>query len=200
MGIYKHLDSHAKEIVKAWNARFAGSYPSEGGRFIMKEKDPFNNPIGAMAQKAFTEVFAILSQKSEPDPEALRAKIDPIIRLRAVQTFIPSEGVAFIFPLKDVVRDALKKEVKEGMVSQKDLDAFYNRVDQLSLWAFDVYMACREQIYRLRASDVRTRTLNVLKNKGILCEVPEVGTEILPHDVYKNGGFEKSDEDPDRGL
>jgi len=200
MAIYKHLDNHAAEIVKAWTIRFAENYPTNGSKFIMKEKNPFNNPIGAMSQEAFTEVFALLSQKTEPDMAALRDKLDPVVRLRAVQTFIPSEGMAFIFPLKPVVREVLKKEIKEGKVTQKELDDFYNRVDHLSLAAFDIYMACREQIYRLRASDVRTRTLNVLKNKGILCEVPEVGTEILPHDVYKNGGFEKSNEDPDRGL
>ncbi|VFQ43609.1 RsbRD N-terminal domain-containing protein [Desulfoluna butyratoxydans] len=200
MGIYKHLDSHAKEIISAWTARFAGNYSSDGSRFIMKEKDPFNNPIGAMAKEGFTDVFALVAAKNEPDPEVLRQKLDPLIRLRAVQAFVPSEGVAFIFALKTVVKEALKKEIKEGKVTQKDLDGFYNRVDRLSLAAFDIYMACREQIYRLRASEVRTRTLNILKNKDILCEVPEVGTEILPHDVYKNGGFEKSDEEPDRGL
>ncbi|BCS98348.1 hypothetical protein DSLASN_39800 [Desulfoluna limicola] len=200
MGIYNHLDTHAKEIVKAWASRFAGSYSTDGSRFILGEKDPFNNPIGAMAREAFTDVFSLISKEELPDPESVRQKLDPVIRLRAVQTFIPSEGVAFVFPLKDVIRDVLKKEINDGKVTQKDLDGFNNRVDQLSLAAFDIYMACREQIYRLRASEVRTRTLNLLKNKDILCEVPEVGTEILPHDVYKNGGFEKSEEDPDRGL
>jgi len=200
MGIYKHLDNHAKEIIKAWTARFAGGYSSDGSRFILREQNPFDNPIGAMAKEGFTDVFTLLAGKNEPDPEAIRQKLDPVVRLRAVQTFVPSEGVAFVFPLKTVVKDALKKEIKEGKVTQKDLDGFFNRVDQLSLAAFDIYMACREQIYRLRASEVRTRTLNILKNKDILCEVPEVGTEILPHDVYKNGGFEKSDDDPDRGL
>lgn len=200
MGIYQHLEAHAKEIVTAWGARFAGSYSTDGSRFILNEKDPFNNPIGAMVSEGFTEVFRLLSQQTAPAPEALREKLDPVIRLRAVQTFVPSDGVAFVFQLKNVVREVLKKEIKGGAVSQKELDAFADRVDQLSLAAFDIYMTCREQIYRLRASEVRTRTLNILKNKDILCEVPEVGTEILPHDVYKNGGFEKSNEDPDRGL
>lgn len=200
MGIYKHLEAHATEIVTAWGARFAGNYSTDGSRFILNEKDPFNNPIGAMVNEGFTEVFGLLSRQTAPAPEALREKLDPVIRLRAVQTFVPSDGVAFVFQLKNVVREVLKKEIKAGAVSQKELDAFADRVDQLSLAAFDIYMTCREQIYRLRASEVRTRTLNILKNKDILCEVPEVGTEILPHDVYKNGGFEKSNEDPDRGL
>lgn len=199
MGIYKHLDMHAKEITKAWTARFAGGYPAAGGQFIMRETDSFNNPIGAMAKEAFTDVFALISQEEMPEMELLRQKLDPVVRLRAVQTFIPSEGVAFIFPLKTVIREILKKEIKQGTVTQTDLDDFSLRVDQLCLAAFDIYMACREQIYRIRASEVRTRTLNILKTKDILCEVPEVGTEILPHDVYKNGGFEKSNEDPDRG-
>ena len=200
MAIYKYLDAHANEITKAWTASFAGEYPEVGGQFIMKEKNSFNNPIGSMASGAFTDVFALLSQETMPEMETLRQKLDPVVRLRAVQAFIPSEGVAFVFPLKAVVREVLKKEIKEGLVTQADLDGFGERVDQLSLAAFDIYMACREQIYRIRASEVRTRTLNILKNKDILCEVPEVGTEILPHDVYKNGGFEKSDESPDRGL
>ena len=200
MAIYKYLDAHANEITKAWTACFAGEYPEVGGQFIMKEKNAFNNPIGSMASEAFTDVFALISQETMPEMEALRQKLDSVVRLRAVQAFIPSEGVAFVFPLKAVVRGALKKEIKEGLVTQADLDGFAQRVDQLSLAAFDIYMACREQIYRIRASEVRTRTLNILKNKDILCEVPEVGTEILPHDVYKNGGFEKSDESPDRGL
>ena len=87
-----------------------------------------------------------------------------------------------------------------ALAGRSKLDLFDQRVDELALAAFDIYMACREQIYRLRASEVRTRTLNVLKTKDILCEVPEVGTEIIPHDVYKNGGFEKPKDETDRGL
>ena len=200
MGLYKYLDQHADEIVKAWLESFAGDYSKDGNRFILGEKDPFNNPIGAMAGEGFSKVFSLMAEKKSPSAEALREALDPVIRLRAVQAFIPSEGVAFVFRLKSAVRAVLKKATDAGDISGEELALFDDRVDGLALCAFDLYMACREQIYRLRASEVRTRTLNVLKNKDILCEVPEVGTEIIPHDVYKNGGFEKPKDDTDRGL
>ena len=200
MGIFKHLDENARDIVKGWIKDFSEDYSTDGSRFILNEKNPFNNPIGAMAHESFSEVFRVISGKKSPDAALLREKLDPIIRLRAVQTFIPSDGVAFVFKLKDVVRGVLKNKIKAGDISGRELDLFDQRVDELALAAFDIYMACREQIYRLRASEVRTRTLNVLKTKDILCEVPEVGTEIIPHDVYKNGGFEKPKDDTDRGL
>lgn len=200
MGIFSHLGGHTKEIVNAWTESFAADYSKDGNRFILSEKDPFNNPIGSIAKESFGEVFKLIATKELPDPATLREALDPVIRLRAVQAFIPSEGVAFVFRLKGVVRDVLAKEIKNGEISQKELLHLDTRVDALALASFDIYMACREQIYRLRASEVRTRTLNVLKNKDILCEVPEVGTEIIPHDVYKNGGFEKPKDDTDRGL
>jgi len=62
-------------------------------------------------------------------------------------------------------------------------------VDEVALIAFDIYMGCREQIFTYRANHVKSRTVKLLEKADILCEVPEVGTEIIPHNVYKNGEF-----------
>jgi hypothetical protein len=64
-----------------------------------------------------------------------------------VQDFRPSDALRFIFDLRDVVAE----------VTGAPPQALENRIDELALMAFDQYMACRDQIARLREKELRFR-------------------------------------------
>ncbi|MBU1171796.1 MAG: RsbRD N-terminal domain-containing protein [Proteobacteria bacterium] len=190
MGLEKILGLKQSEITKAWFDQVVKTYHGDSSHFLLDVKDPFSNPVGATTFKALGEVFeALISGKTRSEIIPL---LDPPIRIRAVQEFSPSQAVSFVFFLKNVVRHCLEKEIKNTEISEKELSNFDDKVDGLSLIAFDIYMGCREQIFKFRAEHVKSRTLKLLEKADILCEVPEVGTEIIPHNVYKNGGFENT--------
>lgn len=188
MGLEKFLGLKRSEIIKTWFDQVVKTYHGESTHFLLDVKDPFSNPVGSTTFKALGDVLdALISDKNRSEIIPL---LDPPIRIRAVQEFSPSQSVSFIFFLKTIVRNILEKEIKNNDISEKELTNFDEKVDGLSLIAFDIYMGCREQIFKFRAEHVKSRTLKLLEKADILCEVPEVGTEIIPHNVYKNGGFE----------
>ena len=183
MGLEKKLGSKREEIVKQWFDCVVKTYASDSSRFLLNTKDPMSNPVGSNIQSSLIQVFDALIEGK--DRSEIKPLLDPPIRIRAVQEFSPSQAVAFVLNLKTIVRDVLGDGINE-----KDRIDFDMKVDGLLLIAFDIYMGCREQIFRFKADHVKSRTLKLLEKADILCEVPEVGTEIIPHNVYKNGGFE----------
>ena len=88
--------------------------------------------------------------------------LDPIVRIRAVQDFSPAEAVGFVFLLKRVVRQELGGEIRQNRAESQLLD-FESQVDDLALKAFDLYMLCREQIYQLRAREIKNQTFTLLE-------------------------------------
>lgn len=182
------LTTKRSDVIKRWFDHVVKSYPSDSVQFLLNIKDPFSNPIGATTHKALEDVYdALVTGKTRDE---LTPLLDPAIRIKAVQQFSPSASVSFVLHLKTVVRDLFEKEIKSGSISRSDLENFDRKVDGLCLIAFDIYMGCREQIFTFKAEQVKSRTLKLLEKADILCEVPDVGTEIIPHNVYKNGGFD----------
>jgi hypothetical protein len=97
--------------------------------------------------------------------------LDSIIRIRAIQNFSPSQATSFIFSLKDVVRETLKKEDPESK-HFKELLLFESKIDELGMMAFDIYMKCREKIYELKANEMKNRTFKAFKRAGLVREMP----------------------------
>jgi hypothetical protein len=183
MGLENKLSSKREEITRQWFEYVVKTYDADSFRFMKNTKDPMSNPVGSNIEESLAHVFdALIEGKGRLEIQPL---LDPPIRIRAVQEFAPSQAVGFVLYLKTIVRNVLGDDL-----SEKERLKFDQKVDGLLLIAFDIYMGCREQIFKFRAEYVKSRTLNLLEKADILCEVPEVGTEIIPHDVYKNGGFE----------
>ncbi len=139
--------SASEAIVAQWFARTAESYPELMQHFLATERDQFRNPVG----HTLRESLAALVQQllGEMDAERIAAALEPIIRLRAVQDFTPSQAVWFVFLLKPIIREP-SPDADPAMLD--------SRIDQLALMAFDQYMNCREQIAQLRVNESR-RTL-----------------------------------------
>ncbi len=123
-------------------------------------KDPFANPVGNTIRRETEFLFdALLSGASQ---EEVGPHLDGIIRIRNVQDFSPAQALAFIFLLKDVVRKELGALSRSGEAVD-ELLRFESRVDSLALLAFDMYAQCCEQIYVLRADEVKRQTAKLLE-------------------------------------
>lgn len=197
MGVLEHLKKHRSRIVNDWFKAVIATYPPEASKLFSNLSDSFDNPVGSTAKHSLENVFDALIEGA--DGKTIKPLLDPIIRIRAVQEFTPAQALYFVMDLKRIVRESLKKQLKKDDALRRSLTELDARIDVLVFVGFDIYVGCREQIYAFKANHVKDRTLRLLKKANVLCEVPEVGTEIIPYNVYKNGGFGSTETEEEGG-
>jgi hypothetical protein len=162
-------------IVKDWFSKIIDTYPADTAKFLHYQKDPFANPVGATVKKGLEEIFDHML--SGIDVVTASAIMDPMIRIRAIQNFSPSQAVSFLFSLKPIIRQQIKKQQVDASMTE-DLAAFEDDVDKLGLMAFDVYMKCREKLYEIQANEIRNRTFKAFKRAGLVRENPENNMDL----------------------
>jgi len=165
MNFTENLNKNKQKIIDQWFERIINTYPQDTSRFLKREQDPFANPVGNTTQDNIAGLFdQLLSEKT--DSQFLMDYLDPILRIRAIQNFSASEAVGFVLDLKPIVRMVMKNQKCD--ISFNDYVAFEKRVDQLVLYAFDVYMACKEKVYDLKANEVRNQSFQALERANLL--------------------------------
>jgi len=170
MGLEKQLAKKKDAIVKDWFERVSRTYAPDTAQFLKSVQDPISNPVGQSLSVGLAGLFDQLL--AGPDKETVKTYLDPIVRIRAVQDFTPSQATAFILILKTVIRDHLKKELSDIRTLQS-LFAFESKIDSLSLYAFDIYMECREKIYDLKSNVERSKVYKAFKRAGLIVETSE---------------------------
>jgi len=180
------LSSH-KKIATKWFEAVLASFPEDKNKFLETQDNIFKNPVGVNIKDSVKDVLKELL-KEELDNENIKKLLDPVMRISAVQEFGPARATAFIFSLKEILRTEFKDKTESFY---KDLDEISKKLDILALIGFENYMECREKIFELKARHVKERTLNILKAKDVFEEIEEPGTEIIPHEVFKKGGFDQ---------
>jgi RsbT co-antagonist protein rsbRD N-terminal domain len=147
-------------ILKRWFDRILKTYPQETQRFLQRQKDPFANPVGSTILEGIEGLYDELLKGA--DLAKAPFFLDTITRIRAVQDFSPSGAIAFIPFLKKIIRDELPRDTGEIHLFE-DLGEFERRIDQLTLMAFDIYVACREKLYEIRVNEIKNRSAKVLE-------------------------------------
>ncbi len=163
-------------IIKQWFHMVIDTYPTDTSNFIKKQKDPFSNPVGSTTYQGLEALLNGLIGGIEQ--ESVRSFLDPIIRIRAVQSFTPSNACGFIFYLKKVIRSELKKDLQD-MELVKELMDMEMKIDQMGMIGFDIYVECREKLYELKAAQKTNQSFSALKRAGLLVD-PEAETETKP--------------------
>lgn len=163
------LEQKKTAIVRNWFDLVVQTYPADTSRFLKTQKDPFANPVGKTVRHGLEALFDILLKGL--DPETISSFLDPIIRIRAVQDFSPSQAVSFIFSLKQIIRNSLESELRDELI-WTELLKLELTIDELGLIAFDIYMECREKIYQIQANEMKTRTFSAFKRAGLVSDIP----------------------------
>jgi hypothetical protein len=167
MRLNRLLEVKKTFIVKKWFERVVSDYAPDTAMFFKMQKDAFANPVGITTDTVLKELFdAILEKK---DADTIATIVDPLIRIRAVQNFTPSQAIGFIFILKQVIRDVLKKEADD--ISLNEYFSIENEIDKAVLIGFNTYMACREKIYSLRTNEERNKIYKAFARAGLITEV-----------------------------
>lgn len=149
------LKDRKAEILARWRELALAVYPQDTVRFLKRERDRFQNPVGHATSDALS---TLLDGLLEDWPAGrFDAALDGIVRIRAVQDLAPSRALEFVFLLKRAIREQASATTPAVLA---ELDA---AVDRLALYAFDSYMRCRERVYELRAGEMRRRTAKLLE-------------------------------------
>jgi hypothetical protein len=164
MKLLKLLSERKASLTDRWLQRLFESYPPETAIFLKKENNRFDNPAGHQLSQGLARIIETLVQ--ETDRDQMVAALDEVIRLRALQNFSPSQALAFIFLLKNVMREELAPELKDGQFSP-ELQELESRIDGMALLGFEVYTARREKLYEIRVTEVKNRVSGFLRSKGM---------------------------------
>jgi hypothetical protein len=142
---------YREKIVNQWVDYLLSTYESSG--FFQRERDLFANPVGGNTRQSLSKLFVLLSVNA--DNHEFIPPIEQIMKIRAVQKFAPSEAVGPLHGIKHIVREVFSKS-KETKHLVTKLSEFDFAVDLAVLVAFDVYMQCREQLYKVRIQEIKT--------------------------------------------
>jgi len=170
MSLHDLLHDNRSVIVNQWFEAVVGTYQEETRGPLRRQNAPFTNPVGFNTVQGLEGLYDGLLKGMMPS-ETSRF-LDGIVRIRAVQNFAPSEAVRFIFQLKDIVRKALS-EAAQDPAAAADLASFESAVDDLALFAFDLYMQCREKVYDIKAKEARSMTFRLLQKAKVITENQE---------------------------
>ncbi len=167
MTIHSCLQNEKKAIVEQWFDKVVSTYPDDTAKFLKSQKDPFANPVGQTTFSGLTALFDLII--SGFDREAAISFLDPIIRIRAVQKFTPTRATRFILDLKPIIRKFVQQRLSVAD-SIRELLALEDRIDELALLAFDIFMGCREKVFELKANEMRNRTYRAFARAGLIAE------------------------------
>ncbi len=174
------LSDKKSSITKKWRDAIFETYPDDTQRFLSKEKDQFSNPVGHIIGKDIETLYDELINKGNADK--ISYCLENIIRIRAVQDFKPSQAIAFVLHLKDIIRKELgEKSLTNGLSGE--LKEFEKRIDEVVLLAFDIYSKCRQKIYEMRINDVKNQVGALLKRADLTCEIPEYDTDLCDGNI-----------------
>jgi hypothetical protein len=150
-------------IAGHWLDRTARAHPSDG-LLLGRQRDPFANPVGhALSEAVHALLEGLLEQVG---PEQLRARLEPILKIRSIQNLPASEAVAFLFLLKDVVQ-AECAQLRQDSTLLLELIELMAQIDRLALIAFDVYTHWRERVQEVQLNEIRRRVSELMSQQGL---------------------------------
>lgn len=151
MNLSETLQEKKKQIRSIWVERTLDSYSSSG--FFKKSRDTIANPIGSNIRDGLSSILDLLLDGA--DQAEYNKPIDQVVRIRAIQDFSPSQAIVPFLELKWVVRQVLNESNKTSHLIQ-ELTEFDCQIDRLALAAFDKYVECREQLYKVRINELKS--------------------------------------------
>jgi hypothetical protein len=158
--VFKIIRENKLNILKAWQDRLLSSFSEKSAPFL-NNPDPFQNPMGAMIPKMLETLFDQVT--GEMDSNVILSALDDFIKVSAVQECAPSRALVFLHHLKNIVH-SLCHGPGQGQKDSIEYKILEDRIDDILLKSFDIYMKCRESICTVRINEFKKRAFRVLEN------------------------------------
>jgi hypothetical protein len=141
------------KILDSWIDRVLATYAPESRSLFKRGSDQFANPVGYNVAQGLRDFYKTFCD--EEDPAKAAATLDQLVRIRAVQDFSPAQALSFIFEFKQIVAEEYQKAKGVTFVPAEWL-AFAGRIDIVALMVFDMYLDCRERLYKARINEIQS--------------------------------------------
>lgn len=151
---FAEISEQKEQILSSWFEEFLKAYPPEAAIYFRNVDNCFGNPVGYTTYQSMLAILDALLKAEDP-----LSALDDLIHIQASQGFPPSQALAFILALKDIVSSNLSDAAYQSEEFQK----FNSSVDNLLLKAFDKYSACREKIYDLKVKEATRQMQRILE-------------------------------------
>lgn len=156
------VEENLDTLNEKWLTAIVATYHQDSARFINGQEDRIANPMGYAIKELVSTVLNCL--KSECDEQELASVIYPVVQMRAVQGFAPSEAVSFIYMLRPlVVEMARKTSGWEDIVLELDGVIF-----GLQSRAFDIYSQCREKLSEIKIEELKSNLYMLLRKSELV--------------------------------
>ena len=133
------LQNH-EQILEEWLYLRLAIISKHKQSLIMKQMDPFKNPIRHQLHEGLKVILENYEKKGEKYTEA----VEQICGILAIQDYPPSIAMSLFYELKVIVRKHVKKT---GVgFKAKDWMEFNSCIETMTLEAFDFYCAQRESM------------------------------------------------------
>lgn len=161
MELTKLLKENREKILKTWFEMIVAFYPEEMVYFISNEKDRFLNPVGSIISEGIGVIYDVIAEGKDKGDTA--SAIDNIMKIMAIEDIKPSIATSFGYFLKRILMEWCAPYLKESKLLE-ELHALNDRIDEITLMAFDFYMGCREQINRIRIKELMSERARGIDN------------------------------------
>ncbi len=156
------LENNKGTILKKWIDKILETHSKSHAVFVKNKKDQFANPIGhVLTQETKKILDAIINDQ---DLSSISESLDKIMKIRSIQDYSPASAVAFVFVLKEIIRNEFEKELNSESMLKKYM-SFENRIDELSLMVFNSYVKCRDKIFELRLNEIKKFSVSFINDR-----------------------------------
>ncbi len=163
------LTEKRDDILQEWYKAILDTYPKEAAAFLRRNRDRFENPVG---QRILEGIEGLLDEiLGDFDEKRIKYFTDRVLRVRAVQDFNPSVATGYILALKKAIREVIEDDLSPELWSEF-LDLL-DKIDEIALYGFDIYMACRERLYHLKVEEWKKRVFLLLKRANFIFDERE---------------------------
>jgi hypothetical protein len=167
----QHLAEKRSSIVKTWYDAVKETLPPGSSDLSDQQEVEATVFVGDNLALGLEGLFNALLQGVMPDD--ISRFLNNMIRLRASQDATPSQAMALIIQVKKAVRQELGSEILSDPRLGEELTAWDSVVDDLILFAFDIYVRCREEVLEFKAQEAKNETLKLLKKAKLISDDQE---------------------------
>ena len=151
MILYELLAENKMVIAEKWLNAVLSVYHEDGAQFFKRQNDQFANPLGYSARTGLEKVIERLASGK---PWELPSELIQFVKLRAVQDFSPSKAIAFVYDLKRIIVEVCGQDLVVANFSEwQGVEA---ELDKLALQVFELYVADRELIYKVKLQEFKS--------------------------------------------
>jgi hypothetical protein len=176
MSLASLIRERRERIAEGWIEEILAVYSPDASAIFSRQTDPFANPLGHSVREGANGLLEALLNGT--DPMEVRLHLRKLVKIRAVQDLTPSEALSFVFSLKDVLRKEIPQASTDPQYHAAMLE-MDSKIDEVALAAFELFVEARDEVSRLRISEVKRQVAWVLdkinRRESVPAEVPTKG-------------------------